>query len=140
MTNTEAEINLEGVGITNEDESGVLISVCDDGWSGATNSAVLNAVDQELSGAVLVGKGSSLEFTLSGESSFKGFIGGNISDAAGSAVSEEAGEVKVTLGDGCTWNLTADSYITKFEGKASDIKANGFKVYVDGEELTGTGK
>ena len=140
VTNTEAEINLENVEIINEDESGVLISVCDDGWSGATNSAVLNAADQELKGAVLVGKGSSLEITLSGESSFEGFIGGDISDADGSKVSDEAGEVKVTLGEGCTWKLTADSYITKFEGRASDIKAGGFKVFVDGEELTGTGK
>jgi hypothetical protein len=43
VTNTNAIITLSGVMIVNEDGANVLLSVCDDGWSGAGNVATLNA-------------------------------------------------------------------------------------------------
>ena len=43
VTNTNAVITLEGVTITNEDADNILLSVCDDGWSGGSNEATLNA-------------------------------------------------------------------------------------------------
>ncbi|MBQ3433619.1 MAG: hypothetical protein IJG24_01080, partial [Selenomonadaceae bacterium] len=42
VTNTAAVISLNGVTI-NDSGDGVLLSVCDDGWSGASNIATLNA-------------------------------------------------------------------------------------------------
>ena len=39
VTNTNAVITLKSVDIVNEDDEDVLISVCDDGWSGAGNTA-----------------------------------------------------------------------------------------------------
>ena len=43
VTNTSAVITLSGVSISNSDSEGVLLSVCDDGWSGASNIAELDA-------------------------------------------------------------------------------------------------
>ncbi|MBQ2597778.1 MAG: hypothetical protein II581_07735, partial [Oscillospiraceae bacterium] len=60
VTNTNAVITLEGVEIINEDADNILLSVCADGWTGGSNTAVLKAADQKLSGAVKVGSDSSL--------------------------------------------------------------------------------
>jgi hypothetical protein len=50
-------------------------------------------------------------------------------------VSTETGKEDVTLGGGCTWNLTADTRITSFTGDASQIKSNGHRLFVNGNEL-----
>ena len=34
-----------------------------------------------------------------------------------------------SLGDDCTWTLTADTYITSFKGEASHIKTNGHRLF-----------
>ena len=65
----------------------------------------------------------------------KGKDGGNITNAAGKIVSTETGKVNVTLGNNCTWTLTADTYITSFKGEASHIKTNGHRLFVDGKEM-----
>ena len=132
VTNTNAVINLSGVTIVNEDADNILLSVCDDGWSGAENIATLNADGQTLSGAILVGDNSSLTLNLANGSTFTGSIGGEIKNASGETVSTEVGEVDVTLGEGCTWTLTADSYVTSFTGDASQIVSNGYTLYVNG--------
>ena len=59
VTNTHAVINLSGVQLINEG-SDILLSVCDDGWNGASNIAEVNADGQEMEGAILVGDNSSL--------------------------------------------------------------------------------
>lgn len=138
VTNTHAVISLDDVDIVNGDSENILLSVCDDGWSGASNIAELNASNQTLEGAVKVGSNSELTMKLSEGSSFTGYIDGNIVNAKGDVVSEEAGTVSVVLDDTSTWTLTADSYITSFEGDASNIISNGFTVYVNGTALTGT--
>ena len=135
VTNTNAIITLNGVKLVNEDPAMVLLSVCADGWQGAGNKATLNAVSQQLDGNILVGSDSELTLTLTDGSSFTGSIGGNITNAAGNTVSTETGKVDVTLDEGCTWNLTADTYITSFTGDASHIKSNGHCLYVNGKEL-----
>ena len=138
VTNTSALITLNNVTINNEDSDNILISVCDDGWSGGSNEAVINASSQVLEGAVLVGDNSSLELNLSDGSSFTGYVSGEISNASGETVSTEAGEVAVTLEGGSTWTLTGDSYVTEFNGSASDVISNGYKLYVNGTVLSGT--
>ncbi len=134
VTNTNAVITLKSVDIVNEDDEDVLISVCDDGWSGAGNTATLIAIDQELSGSVLVGDNSTLTLRLE-NSAFTGSISGNITNAAGDTVSTSAGNVSVILDDNSTWILTADSYITSFEGNADNIDTNGYTVYLNGEAM-----
>ena len=138
VTNTSAVITLSGVDISNEDSENVLLSVCDDGWSGAGNTAILNASAQELEGMILVGDNSSLTLSLTDGSEFTGAVSGEITDASGNTVSTEAGTVDVTLDDSSTWTLTADSYITSFTGNAANVITNGYTLYVNGTALTGT--
>ena len=138
VTNTSAVITLSGVKITNEDSENVLISVCDDGWSGGSNTAVLNASKQTLEGAVLVGSNSKLTLSLSDGSTLKGYVSGSITNAKGETVSTDAGTVSVTLDSSSTWTLTGDSYITEFNGDASSVISNGYTLYVNGTPLSGT--
>lgn len=138
VTNTNAVINLNGVAIANEDSESILLSVCDDGWNGGNNSAALNAVGQELNGAMLVGDNSTLALSMSDGSSFSGYINGNITNANGDSVSTDVGTVSVTLDGTSTWTLTGDSYITSFDGDAANVISNGYTLYVNGTALTGT--
>ncbi len=64
-----------------------------------------------------------------------GSINGNITNAEGSSVSTETGTVNISLGDDCTWTLTADTYITSLKGDASCIKANGHRLFVNGKQI-----
>ena len=138
VTNTNAIINLSGVTINNEDSSNVLLSVCDDGWSGSQNIATLNASGQILNGTILVGDNSTLTLNLSNSTAFTGTVSGEITNAKGTTVSSEVGTVSVTLDDTSKWSLTADTYITEFNGNAANVINNGYTLYVNGVALEGT--
>jgi len=135
VTNTNAIITLNGVQLVNEDPAKVLLSVCADGWQGAGNKATLNASRQQLEGTILVGNDSELTLTLADGSTFSGNINGNITNAEGSCISTETGTVNVTLGDDCTWTLTADTYITSLIGDTSRINSNGHRLFVNGKQI-----
>ena len=134
VTNTNAVITLTGVELVNEG-SDILLSVCDDGWSGADNVATLNAVGQALTGTILVGDNSTLTLNLTEGSSFEGTVGGEIENAKGETISTEVGSVAVTLDETSTWTLTADTYITEFNGDVNNIITNGYTLYVNGEAV-----
>jgi len=136
VTNTHAVINLSGVKLVNEG-SDILLSVCDDGWNGASNIAEVNADGQEMEGAILVGDNSTLTLTMTNGSTFTGYISGEIENANGETVSTEVGTVNVSLDETSTWTLTADTYITSFEGNAANVTGNGFTLYVNGTALEG---
>ena len=136
VTNTNAVINLSGVTIKNEDSENILLSVCADGWSGAGNIATLNADGQELSGIIKVGSDSELTLNLTNGSTFKGSIDGSITNAKGTSVSTEVGTVAVKLDSTSKLTLTADTYITSFDGDVSNIITNGYTLYVNGTALT----
>ena len=138
VTNTNAVITLTNVTLVNEDSKNILLSVCADGWSGASNIATLNAIKQVLSGTILVGSDSTLTLNLTDGSTFTGSVSGNISNASGTSVSTSVGTVNVALDSTSTWTLTADTYITSFDGDASCIISNGYTLYVNGTALTGT--
>ena len=138
VTNTNAVINLSGVDLINEDSDNVLLSVCADGWNGDNNIATLNADAQTLEGTVLVGDDSQLTMNLSNGSRFTGNIDGNITNAKGDTVSTEVGTVSVTLDDSSVWVLTADSYVSEFNGDPANVYSNGYTLYVVGETLSGT--
>ena len=133
VTNTHAVITLNGVELVSKDDENVLLSVCADGWNGAGNIAELNAVGQVLTGTILVGDDSTLTLNLTEGSSFEGAISGEITNAKGETVSSEVGEVTVTLDATSTWTLTADTYITSFDGDIANVNANGYTLYVNGE-------
>ena len=136
VTNTHAVITLSGVTLVNEG-SNILLSVCDDGWSGASNTAKLIADAQELNGTILVGDNSTLTLTLSNGSAFEGTFSGEITNAKGTQVSTEVGTVSVILDDTSTWTLTADTYVTSFSGNAENVIGNGYTLYVNGAALEG---
>ncbi len=136
VTNTHAVINLSGVQLINEG-SDILLSVCDDGWNGASNIAEVNADGQEMEGAILVGDNSSLTLTLTNGSTFTGYFSGEIENAKGGTVSTEIGAVNVSLDETSTWTLTADSWITSFQGNAASVTGNGYTLYVNGVALEG---
>jgi len=131
VTNTHAVITLSGVTLNNEG-SNVLLSVCDDGWSGASNTAELIADAQTLSGTILVGDNSTMTLTLQNGSSFEGTFSGEITNAKGGMVSTEIGTVNVVLDSTSTWTLTADTYITTFEGSMENVVTGGYTLYVNG--------
>ena len=135
VTNTHTVITLTGVTLVNEDDSNVLISVCDDGWNGADNIAELNAVGQMLTGTILVGDNSKLTLSLTEGSAFEGSVSGEITNAKGEVISNEAGTVSVTLDETSTWTLTGDSYITELNGDLNQIDLNGYTLYVNGEAV-----
>ena len=137
VTNTHAVITLSGVNLVNEG-SDVLLSVCDDGWNGASNTAELVADAQALSGTILVGDNSTLTLTLRNGSAFEGCVSGEIVNAKGTQVSTEVGTVNVALDETSTWTLTADTYVTSFSGSAANVISNGYTLYVNGVALAGT--
>ena len=138
VTNTNAIITLSQVIIFNEDGDNILLSVCADGWSGGSNIATLNAVNQSLSGTILVGSDSTLTLNLTDGALFTGTISGEITNAKGTTVSTAVGTVNVTLDSTSTWTLTGDTYITSFTGDAANVISNGYTLYVNGVALTGT--
>ena len=135
VTNTNAIISLNDVKLVNDDPANVLLSVCADGWQGASNKATLNASHQQLEGTILVGSDSELTLNLADGSTFSGSVNGNITNAAGDTISTDAGTVNVTLGDDCTWNLTADTHITSLTGNTACINTNGHQLFVNGKEF-----
>ena len=52
----------------------------------------------------------------------------------GSNASGDAGTVHVTLSDDSSWTLTGDSYVTSFDGDLTKVTANGYHLYVNGEQ------
>ena len=137
VTNTNAVINLENVTIQDSGD-GVLLSICDDGWSGASNIATLNASGQTLSGDILVGDDSTLTLNISDSSTFSGNISGSITNASGSSVSTTIGTVNVTLDDTSKWYLQEDTYIASFSGTAANVITGNYSLYVNGNVLDGT--
>ena len=84
VTNTNADIELNGVKLTNEDTANVLISVCDDGWNGGNNKAtyvdgnIVNATNQTVStevGTVTVTLDNNSTWTLTADSHVTEFTG-----------------------------------------------------------------
>ncbi|MCR5273585.1 MAG: hypothetical protein K6E13_11490 [Lachnospiraceae bacterium] len=136
VTNTSAAITLNDVDINNSDSSGVLLSVCDDAWSGLSNVATLNAVDQTLEGTVLVGSDSTANIKLSGTSTWTGSTSGKIkSHRDSSTISSSLGTVKVTMSDSAVWVLDADSTVSSIKGTGK-INYNGHTLTVGSTEYT----
>ncbi|MBQ9251701.1 MAG: hypothetical protein IJ188_03590 [Clostridia bacterium] len=131
VTNTHAIITLNGVELINQG-SDILLSVCADGWNGASNIAELNATNQQLVGTILVGDDSTFTLTLTEGSTFEGTFSGEITNAKGTEVSTELRTVSVTLDDTSTWTLTADTYVTDFTGSLENVISNGYTLYVNG--------
>lgn len=129
ITNTDCTISLKDVEFTLANDIFLRVegNSSSRGWGteGANGGdVILTAEEQSIEGNILVDSISSLDMTMSG-STLKGAINPD----------GEGGTVKVTMDSGSTWELTADSYVTEFNGDISQITANGFHLYVNGEQL-----
>ena len=130
ITNTDCEITLKDVAFTLANDIFLRVegNSSSRGWGteGANGGDVtLTADSQEFTGNILVDEISSLALTMKNGTSYEGAIN---PDGAG-------GTVDVTLDDNSTWTLTGDSYITSFDGDTSNITANGYHLYVNGEQV-----
>ena len=127
VTNTSCEIKLSGVKFNMAD--GVFLRAVGNsssrGWgkSGENGGDVkMTLTDQTVEGDIVVDEISSLDLDMSG-SVLTGAINADNS----------GGNISVSLDENSTWNLTSDSYISSFEGDISNINADEFHLYVNGE-------
>ena len=56
-------------------------------------------------------------------------------NAKGQTVSTEVSTVSVTVDAVSTWTLTADTWITEFDGDLSSVNTNGYTLYINGEAV-----
>ena len=131
VTNTTAEINLENNKIINNDSTGNFLRIQKDSWgnSGSNGGTViLNLTNQEANGNIVVDSISTLTMKLSNDSTFKGTINNS-----------NEGKVSLTLDKSSSITLTGNTYIkslTNADSSNSNINLNGYKLYVNGVELT----
>lgn len=132
VTNTNSVISLSDVDLTPADGT-YLLRVSGNnnsrGWgkAGANGgNLVFNLSNQTISGDVYVDSISTLEMNLSKSTFFTGSINSG---------GEQALSLSVTLDATSTWTLTADSYITAFNGNMGQVILNGHTLYVNGEPV-----
>ena len=130
VTNTDCTISLKSVDLTLAND--VLLRVegnsSSRGWGTAGSNGgdvTMTASAQTLEGNILVDSISSLALTLADGSSWTGAVNPD----------GDGGEVSLILDESSTWTLTGDSYLTSFEGDLDNIIANGFHLYVAGEQV-----
>ena len=125
VNNTSSDISLNGASITNNDANGVFLRAAAAGWgtSGSNGGNVnLRATNQTINGNMIVDSISSLNLYMSDNSTFTGAINPD----------GQSGNVYVELGNGSTWTLTADSYVSSLTCDANSINLNGHTLYVNG--------
>ena len=131
VTNTTATINLENNKIINNDKDGNFLRIQKDSWgnSGKNGGTVtLNLTNQDVDGDIVVDSISTLSINIKDGSTYKGTIN-----------TKNQGEVSLTLDKSSSITLTGDTYIkslTNADKTNSNINLNGYKLYVNGKELT----
>ena len=125
-TNTASVINLNDAVLNlSEDSSLLIVSAGRWGKDGRNGGrCTLNAEHQTLTGSITVDSISMLSINMT-ESDFTGSIN----------TEQEGGTVHVTMDEGSSWTLTADSYVTSLSGDMQNIHANGYRLFVDGAEI-----
>ncbi|MBQ6414526.1 hypothetical protein IJI28_02810 [Candidatus Saccharibacteria bacterium] len=131
VTNTTAKINLENNQIVNNDTTGNFLRIQKDSWgkSGSNGGTVtLNLTNQKATGNIVVDSISSLTINLANGSALESTIN-----------ADNTGEVNLTLDATSTLTLTGDTYLaslTNADPTNSNINLNGYKLYVNGVELS----
>ncbi len=121
-TNTLSTITLTNTELVSETDDLLIVSSGRWGKEGRNGgTCTLNAVNQTMTGAVTVDDISSLVLNMTA-SSFSGSINNENS----------SGTIAVTMDPDSTWTLTADSYVTSFDGDLSSVDTNGYTLYING--------
>jgi hypothetical protein len=129
ITNTDASVTLSGVTLVPAANTKLLLVSGNDGtrgWGTAGSNGgncSFTAANQKLVGDIQVDAISTLDLTIKEGSSFNGSI-----NSDGTAASS----LKLSLDATSTWSLTADSYVTEFNGSMSNVELNGHTLYVNG--------
>jgi hypothetical protein len=132
VTNTDSIITLSDVDLTLADGTYLLLVSGNDGergWGTAGSNGgdvTFNISEQVISRDIQVDSISTLEMNISNSSSFNGSIN---SDGT------QASSLSVTIDSTSTWTLTADSYISSFNGSLENVVTNGYTLYVDGSAV-----
>lgn len=132
VTNTSSVITLRGVELVPADGTYLLRvagNTSERGWGQAgANGGIctFDLIGQTASGDILVDAISQLAMTITGHSTYTGAI-----DPDGT----KAAALSVTLDPTSTWVLTADSYVTQFDGDMANVVTNGHTLYVDGKAV-----
>lgn len=131
ITNTDCILSLSGVDIVNKDSDAYLMNITGNsashGWgtAGANGAQVtFTADDQTLEEDIRVDSISTLNMTLSGNSTFTGTINIDENEEGGETVSDNA---VVTIEKGSTWTLTGDCTITSLTNNGT-INFNGYTI------------
>lgn len=131
ITNTDCTLSLSDVDIVNKDSDAYLMNITGNsashGWgtAGANGAQVtFTADDQTLEGDIRVDSISTLNMTISGNSTFTGTINIDEKEEGGEAVSDNA---VVTIEEGSTWTLTGDCTITSLTNNGT-INFNGYTI------------
>lgn len=140
ITNTNCTLSLTGVKLTNKDSDGYLLNVTGNsashGWGSAGSNGAqvtFTANKQTLEGDIRVDSISTLDMTLSGNSTFTGTINVVDNEDGGTAVSDNA---VITIEKGSTWNLTGDCVISSLTNNGT-INFNGYTITLaDGTVLS----
>ena len=59
----------------------------------------------------------------------------NLKDSSFMGSIQGEGNVSVSLDATSTWTLTADTYVSSFDGDIVNVITNGFKLFVNGEAI-----
>ena len=140
ITNTNCTLSLTGVKLTNKDSDGYLLNVTGNsashGWGSAGSNGAqvtFTANKQTLEGDIRVDNISTLDMTLSGNSTFTGTINVVDNEDGGTAVSDNA---VITIEKGSTWNLTGACTISSLTNNGT-INFNGYTITLaDGTVLS----
>ncbi len=130
ITNTHCVINLSKVNIVNNG-GGCLMRVVGNSASHGWGSAGANggqteftANAQTLEGDIIVDDISTLDFKLTGNSTFTGTLNIVKNEQNGTAVSDN---ITVTIAEGCVLSLTGDCTVTSLENNGK-IEFNGYTI------------
>lgn len=132
VTNTSSIVSLSGVDLTLADGAYLLRVSGNEssrGWGTVGSNGgntTFNLSKQTISGDIYVDLISTLEMNISDSSSFTGSINSDGSQASA---------LTVTIDSTSTWTLTADSYVTSFNGSLDNVVANGYTLYVNGSAV-----
>ena len=140
VTNTSTTISLSKVTVDQQDADGAFLRVSGNsaskGWGTAGQNGgqvTMTLDDMALTGNIVVDKISTLDLTLSGNTTYEGSI--NIVDNAegGTAVDNNA---VVTVESGSTWKLTGNCTVTSVNNEGT-IDYNGYTITLtDGTVLS----
>ena len=138
ITNTNCTLSLTGVKLTNKDNDGYLLNVTGNsashGWGSAGSNGAqvtFTSNNQTLTGDIRVDSISTLDMTLSKNSTFTGTVNVVDNEDEGTAVSDNA---VITIENGSTWNLTGNCVISSLTNNGT-INFNGYTVTLADETV-----